>query len=218
MRPNPGVIVFDSRNDFNRRFHSFLIRRNLTEDYHSFSVFPELELFLQQRNSLVLVIHLDLMDESGLKMIRRIKHGFPDLLIVLACQELEYRDLILCLKLGIQGLLSGQYDTEEVWQAVSAVTLGDYYFGPHASEIIRNLFLVPGDNGVRENEKYSITPREEEIITLFAEGCSYKEIALKLNISARTVETHKNKILTKLNIASTAELVKYAVRNNLIKI
>jgi DNA-binding NarL/FixJ family response regulator len=67
-----------------------------------------------------------------------------------------------------------------------------------------------------KKEESIITKREAEIISLFAEGYSYKEIADRLNISSRTVESHKNNILSKLKLTSTADIIKYAVRNHLI--
>jgi two-component system response regulator NreC len=101
-------------------------------------------------------------------------------------------------------------------RAIEAVTQGKSFFSPKISRI-----LV--DDYVRELEKRGatdsyelLTTREREILQLLAEGRTNKEVAAKLNISPYTAETHRRRILQKLNLHSSAELVLYAVRKGII--
>jgi DNA-binding NarL/FixJ family response regulator len=74
-------------------------------------------------------------------------------------------------------------------------------------------FLNPNSNPVTDR----LTPREREIVQLIAEGRTTKEIAAKLGVSAKTVEAHRSNLMNKLNLHSASELVRYAVRNNIIQ-
>ena len=95
--------------------------------------------------------------------------------------------------------------------------------GNDKKNIISKEGLASGDrlakkDGLAIKDGLSITMREQEVLKLIADGCSNKEIAKRLGISVRTVETHRRNITEKLNIKTVAGLIKYSIANNLTKI
>ncbi|MFC1734296.1 response regulator transcription factor [candidate division KSB1 bacterium] len=110
--------------------------------------------------------------------------------------------------------------SDELLDAIHAVYEGKEFL----SETISNTMLIQYIKKDKEGLKYSekgkenLTAREIEIIKLFSEGNSYKEIADKLFISTRTVESHKNNIMQKLELRSTVDLVKFAIKQKIIEI
>jgi len=103
-------------------------------------------------------------------------------------------------------------------KAVKGVSEGKRFLTPKVSEIVLNGFLKSG-NQLEGTERFPglLTPRESEVIRLLAEGKANKEIAAALGIAIRTVETHRAKIMFKLGIHSSNELVRYAIRNKIVE-
>ena len=102
---------------------------------------------------------------------------------------------------------------EQIVRAIEALARHHAYFSDHVSETLLENFVEQagaGSNGV------ALTAREREVVQLIAEGNSNKKIAHLLSISVKTVETHRSASMRKLDIHSTAELVRYAVRSRLI--
>jgi len=104
-------------------------------------------------------------------------------------------------------------------KAVKAVADNKRFLTPKISEIVLEGFLNAGNKAEEENPAGPrITPRELEIIRLLAEGKSNKELSTQLGITVRTVETHRSKIMLKLGLHSLAELIHYAMRNEIISV
>jgi len=100
---------------------------------------------------------------------------------------------------------------------VKHVSAGKLFLTPRVSEIVVRGFLKTGNaSDLREHSQARPTPREVEIIRLLAEGRANKEIAAKLGITIRTVETHRAKIMLKLGLHSIAELIHYAIRHKIL--
>jgi len=139
---------------------------------------------------------------------------------VLILTMYTFEDFIFnAIQAGASGVLSKQDTTKEVLlEAIRAVHEGNDYFSPSVSKLV----MQSAVKNVRHqlapdlSKVPSLTLREKEILRLYVEGFTNHEIGDKLNISPRTVETHKNNIMQKFNFKSTVEMVKYALRNNLV--
>ncbi|MBN1338985.1 MAG: response regulator transcription factor, partial [Bacteroidales bacterium] len=124
------------------------------------------------------------------------------------------------LEAGAIGILPKNAEKEELLNAIDKVSKHEEYLG----DFIKNIIVKSYINKTELGRKYIaqkdiiLSEREIEVIKLSAEGFSSKEIGSKLFISARTVESHKNNIMQKLNYTSTIELVKYAIKNKIIEI
>jgi RNA polymerase sigma factor (sigma-70 family) len=157
------------------------------------------------------------IEDFELKLIKRVKKYAGSIPLLIYSYRFESQASINCLRENVNGIICGDFDSTTIIQAINTVSSGDKYFCPQVGMVIRQLMQRYQTNTDPDKKEESIiTKREAEIISLFAEGYSYKEIADRLNISSRTVESHKNNILSKLKLTSTADIIKYAVRNHLI--
>ena len=129
---------------------------------------------------------------------------------------------LICLRLVIPDFLlaAASIYVEVLITAIKKVFVGEEYFSPGISgSIMKHLVSTAKHQGKREISRVPcLTKREKEILKLYVEGYTNQEIADKLYISIRTVETHKNNIMQKFNFKSSVEMVKFALRNNLVTI
>ena len=143
------------------------------------------------------------------------------------CQSAHFRtrfvfltaspDVILAtqaFRLGASGYVLKHAAAEELVVAIREALAGRTYITPRiAHEVLQNLMSHPADSA---NDGSGLTSREREVLQLLAEGKIMKEIAAILNVSPRTVEFHKNNIVAKTGLRTTAELARYAVRHGLV--
>jgi len=164
----------------------------------------------------VLLMDILLPKMSGIAITEKLRREFPDIKVIMLTASINDESIIDSFKAGALGYLSKSIQREELIQAIKEVNSGKEYLAKSISETVLDNYKKAKDRTI--NQHYEITTRELQIIELFTEGLSYKEIADKLNISTRTVESHKNHIFEKLEINSIADLVKYAIRHGIINI
>jgi DNA-binding NarL/FixJ family response regulator len=116
------------------------------------------------------------------------------------------------LRVGARGYVSKTDAIRDLVTAINAVRSGVSFFTARVAEIVLEGYLDKN-----EATKSRLTPRQREIIQLLAEGKSSKEIAVALGLSTKTAETHRANIMKRLNCHSASEIVRYAVRNNIIE-
>ena len=141
-----------------------------------------------------------------------LKNSFPAIPVVLVNVRKADQLTIQCIINGIMGIVWLSDSTEQLLYVCNKVLDGERYFGLSESELETYV------NNLKNNNKPldKITGRETTVLKLFAQGDSYKQIAEKLEISPRTVESHKNNILSKLGLGSLKELISYAIKNNVV--
>lgn len=167
----------------------------------------------------ILVLDINMPEKDGIEVIREFAvKGFPCKVIILS----SYDDLKLIkevMKLGVSGYLTKKCAGENIVEAIQAVSNGEEYFCKSVREKIFNTFTkdIPKINKYDHKVNSVLTGRELEIITLISLEYSGKEISELLFISTNTVETHRKNIIRKLEAKNTIGLVKYAIKNNLIK-
>jgi len=163
------------------------------------------------------LIDIELPDINGIKLSMRLDEEYPQLKkIILSADQSEYC-IAEAIKAGVNGYLHKDTTKEEIVKAIHAVMRGEQYFGDSISKTIFSKYTrqIKGAEGKISDNK-SLSDREIEIIKLLCNGFTYKKIADELNISVRTVESHKNNIQDKLNIHSIPELVRFALKHNYI--
>ena len=123
-------------------------------------------------------------------------------------------------KAGARGYLPKNTSREELLSAIHAIYEGEEFFADSISRIMLKSYVrkAKEDDLTPQRGPIPLTAREIEILKLFAEGFINKEISDQLDISIRTVETHKNHIMKKLELKSTVELIKYAIRNKIVEL
>jgi two-component system invasion response regulator UvrY len=145
---------------------------------------------------------------SGIDLIKRLKLEKPKLRILVLSMHGEQQYAARALKAGAAGYLNKDSASELLLGALRKVAAG----GVHIGEVAAAALLQSGDKPPHE----SLSDREFEVLRLLVDGLGPTEIGERLHLSVKTVSTHKTRILEKLNVTSTAELVRYALEHRLV--
>jgi len=173
--------------------------------------------FLADNQPGVVILDIQLPGKSGIDITLELKEKYPCIRILILSSNCDEETILNAVKAGANGFLSKDTSKEELIAAISAISAGEGYFGEKINKIIYKSYI----DQVQLNAGKPIdclSEREAEILTLLADGFTNKEIADKLFISPRTIDTHKANIMAKLNLSSTVDLVKYAIRQGYIKL
>lgn len=171
------------------------------------------ELSLQLRPD-VLVLDLSMPKLNGLEVVRRLNHELPQLRVLVLTMHAEEEYVLHAVRAGAAGFLLKDSAGAELLNAVKALAQDRGYFGPHAARVMAQQVQRPGVS--LEDPYRGLTPREREVFHLIVEGQTTKEIARRLEISAKTAENHRSRVLEKMDARNTAELIRYAVRHGLM--
>ena len=180
------------------------------------------ELFKQLHQVMpdVILMDISLPNMSGIEITKILKKDYPKIKILMLSMYTSEDFIFNGLKAGINGYLPKNTTRDELLLAIEEVYHGREYFSKSISNIILKSFVNSAKYGNNANDdKMSIlTKRETEILKLVVEGVSNQHIADQLFISIRTVETHKTSIMKKLELNSTIDLVKFAIKNKIIEL
>ena len=163
----------------------------------------------------VLVLDIDMGSPNGIEAAATIHQQHPEIKILILSMIGLHDFVIQALDHGATGYLLKNTGKDELLTAIRSVAKGDSYFGKEVSSILieqlHKPWMLKG-----KNKGIPLSPRETEVLKLIAQEYSNAEIAEKLFISIRTVDTHRRNLLEKLQVKNTAGLVKYAIKNNLL--
>ncbi|MBF0538212.1 MAG: response regulator transcription factor [Nitrospirae bacterium] len=159
----------------------------------------------------VVILDISLPDKSGLLTLEQIKHDYPDLPVLMLSMYPEEEYAIQSLKSGASGYLTKKALPGELLKAIAKIATGGKYITPTLAEKLANEIDTKSDKPLY---KY-LTKREVHIMDMIVTGKTPKEIADMLNLSVRTINTYRGNILEKLQLKNNAELVRYAIENNL---
>ena len=150
---------------------------------------------------------------NGLEATRQIRQALPDTEVLVLTMHDSDSLVAEVLAAGARGFMLKSDIGRELVHAVEGVLRHRPFYTEHVAKLVKEgkLSAAPRRAGG------PLSPRERQIVQMIAEGRSTKEIARSLGLSPRTVETHRANILHKLNLPSVAELVRYAVRNNMVE-
>lgn len=163
----------------------------------------------------VLVLDIDIGKPNGIEITALISKSHPEIKILILSMMGLHDFVIQALEKGAIGFLLKNTGKDEVLTAIRSVSKGDSYFSREVSAIlIEQLHKPPSSRG--NNTDIPISPREVEVLKLIAQEFSNSEIAEKLFISIRTVDTHRRNLLEKLGAKNTAGLVKFAIQKGLV--
>jgi two-component system response regulator NreC len=155
---------------------------------------------------------------NGIETTVRLLKQNPSVKVIMLSM---YKDKVLvekAIRSGARGYLLKESATEEIVKAIDEVYAGRYYFSPDVSGYLVHGFLHPTGDGEGATAESALTDRQREILKLICDGYTEKEIGEELNISYHTVHVHKNNIMKALDIHSKAELIKYAVKHQIIQL
>ncbi len=160
----------------------------------------------------ILLLDILLPGMNGIEVAKRMRNESPKIkIIVLSVDSREYT-LIQLLQIGIDGFVSKRGTQDEVVRAIDSVENGVPFYGRDIAILIRDI----SDAKLNKQNTAALTKRELEIIQACCDGLLGKEIAEKLNISLRAVNSHKTNIFNKLGISSSVELVRFSIEHGII--
>jgi len=168
----------------------------------------------------IILMDISLPDTSGIDLTRTISEKYPQVKVLILSMFTDESFINQAIKAGAKGYLHKNTTREEMLLAIDTVYSGSDFYSENISKIILKSYIDKAKKNVEDvvDPHKVLSKREIEILVMFAEGYINKEIADHLFISIRTVESHKNHIMQKLNLKTQVELVKYAIRHNLINI
>lgn len=162
----------------------------------------------------VVVMDMTMPRLSGLEAVRRIHDQLPQIRVLVLTVHDEEEYVIPMIRAGAAGYLVKDSATAELLSAVRALNAGQAFFGPQAARVLAEQYQNP--NADPADPYGSLTPREREVFHLVAEGQTTKAIARALDISVKTAENHRSRVIEKLRVQNTAGLVRYAVVHGLL--
>jgi DNA-binding NarL/FixJ family response regulator len=153
-------------------------------------------------------------DLSGFEATRRIRRANKNIKVLILTMYDEEELVTRCLDAGASGYVLKDAAPSQLIEAIESVALGGQYLSPGPLKSIVSQYVR---HSRRKETSYDLlSDREREVLVLLAEGLSAKEIASRLKLSTKTIESHKYRLMRKLDIHDKAGLIKYAIRHKLV--
>ena len=163
----------------------------------------------------LILMDISMGEAGGIETTRLVREQYPEIKVLVLSMHSESSYIVRMLEAGASGYLLKDAGSAELINAIKAVAEGHTYFSSQVSATLVDQ-LVKGKKPPERKAGVPLTRREIEVLRLIAEEYSNPEIADKLFISIRTVDTHRRNLLEKLGVKNTAGLVKYAIKHGLV--
>jgi two-component system nitrate/nitrite response regulator NarL len=163
----------------------------------------------------VVLMDISMPGMNGLAVTEILRKELPEIKVLVLSVQRNKDAIFRVIQAGAHGYVSKEAPSEDVIRAIESVHEGEPFFSEEIARAALNEFVHSGG----KKEPFSqLTSREREVLVLIAEGKSNKEVADQLGIGVRTIETHRERIMRRLNIHSVAGLTKYAIANGLVSL
>jgi len=160
----------------------------------------------------VVVMDVTMPGLNGVDATQQILQAVPRAAVLALSMHGGRRVVLDMLRAGATGYLVKSCAPEELIQAIRVVVSGKVYLSPEVAGLVTADYLAKAD---ADADASPLTAREREVLQLVAEGMSSKEIASALHVTVKTIESHRHRVMTKLDIRTVAELTKYAIREGI---
>ncbi len=210
---NMNIIITDDHEIVREGLKKILSKQEDMKIAGEASNIMELQKLLSNKKADLVLLDISLPDKSGLDFVKDIKLHFPDVKVLVLSIYPEEKFAKRAIDLGADGYLSKGSKPSEIIEAIKKIEKGGKYL---TSEAMEELFLRPGKSGSEASYK-GLSNREFEVLRLLAKGSKIIEIASSLGLSVNTIASYKTRIQYKLNLKSTAELIRYAIDNDLVE-
>lgn len=165
----------------------------------------------------VIIMDISMPNLNGIEATRLIMSENPKIKVIVLSIHAEKRIVKEILSAGAAGYVLKTYLFDELARALHSVTVNGYYLSPKVTNIVVGEYLDDSVK-VQTKDEVNLTGREREVLQLIAEGKTSKQIALILHVSPKTIETHRRKLLDKIEASGVAELTKYAIREGITSV
>lgn len=153
---------------------------------------------------------------NGIEATRQIKKHWPEIKVLILTMHTTEEYIFQILRAGASGYIVKKAAHQELITAIHAVNRGDKFLSPSISKKVIEEYILKAGETIEQDSFERLTAREREVLQLISEGESNREIAERLFLSVKTVETHKANVMEKLELRTNADLIKYALRKGII--
>lgn len=160
----------------------------------------------------VVLMDISMPGLNGIEAARQVHQRHPEVKIVILSMHANEEYVFQVLRAGASGYVLKQSDSSEVLTAIRAALAGGSFLSPPISRTVIDDYVSRAELRGQGDDLDLLTSREREVLQLLAEGQPNRDIAQQLNISIKTVETHRGNMMNKLGVSSKTELIKYALR------
>jgi DNA-binding NarL/FixJ family response regulator len=171
---------------------------------------------VQHQLTHIVIMDIDMGETNGIDLTSEVRKINPELKILALSMHGEKSYIVRMLEAGATGYILKNAGKEEILNAIDTVANGDTYLSSQVSSKLIEHITHPASTKKEKTRSFPLTDREVEVLKLIADEYSNSEIAEKLFISIRTVDTHRRNLLDKLSAKNTAGLVKYAIQSGLM--
>jgi two-component system, NarL family, invasion response regulator UvrY len=160
----------------------------------------------------LLVLDINMPGRSGMDVLRDVKHTYPRLPVIILSVHPEEQYAMRCLRAGAAAYINKESASEELAIATTKILSGGRYISASLAEKLISTLDLPGDKPLHE----SLSDREHEVMKMIAAGVHLTEIGERLHVSVKTISSYRARIMEKMQMASNAELTRYAMTHGLI--
>jgi two-component system nitrate/nitrite response regulator NarL len=164
----------------------------------------------------IVLMDIDMPVMNGLEATKLLREEFPDTRVLILSIHTNKEYVLQIIRSGAQGYVLKDASPADLVRAIESVDSGEPFFSPDISQIVLNQYLE--EAGADASGDVKLTTRERQVLAMIAGGQSNKEMANQLNVGVRTIETHRERVMNKLDIHSVAGLTKYAITNGIVKL
>ncbi len=163
----------------------------------------------------VVLVDVHMPDGGGIAVIEGVLETTPDVKFLALSVSDQAEDVIAMIRAGARGYVTKTIEPPDLANAVRRVDAGDAVFSPRLAGFVLDAFAgaIPSDD---DPELDQLTSREKDVLRLIARGYAYKQVARKLEISIKTVETHVSSVLRKLQLSNRHELARWASKRRIV--
>lgn len=163
----------------------------------------------------VVLVDVHMPDGGGIAVVEGVTQTNPDVKFLALSVSDQAEDVIAMIRAGARGYVTKTIDPDDLADAIRRIDAGDAVFSPRLAGFVLDAFAgaIPSDE---DPELDQLTSREKDVLRLIARGFAYKQVARKLNISIKTVETHVSSVLRKLQLSNRHELARWASKRRIV--
>ncbi len=165
----------------------------------------------------LLIMDISMPNKNGMEVAEELLSADPEARIIILSMYDDEEYINKCIELGVRGYVIKSESSDELEYAIKSALNDKLYFSNQAQKVIFSKYAIRKSDGQRkERNTYQLTAREKEVIKLISEGMTSNQMAEKLIISPRTVETHRAKVMKKLGVKNVVELLKEIEKSNIL--
>lgn len=194
------------------------VKAELSDDFNVVGSAYDVDTAIEEIRGLqpdVVLVDVHMPDGGGIAVVEGVTNTNPDVKFLALSVSDQAEDVIAMIRAGARGYVTKTIEPAELADAIRRIDAGDAVFSPRLAGFVLDAFAgaIPSDD---DPELDQLTAREKDVLRLIARGFAYKQVARKLNISIKTVESHVSSVLRKLQLSNRHELARWASKRRIV--